>query len=64
MARRAKGAAPTLITSARKSRTLDTDERTKRYLLTMLDRVVCFVVGCILPAPWNWLMFVAAGFMV
>lgn len=59
MARTAKK--PALITSARISRSLDADERNKRYLITMAFRVICFLSGCLAPQPWNWVLFTAAG---
>ena len=52
---------PTLITSARKRRSLDNDERRGRYLWTMAVRVVCFVAATLTPLPWNLLLLVAAA---
>jgi len=50
-----------VITSARFSRTLDTNARRTRYLWTMAIRVVCFLGGTVTPMPWNLLLFVAAA---
>ena len=62
MARRQAGDAA-LITGARKSRSLDADERNRRYLITITVRVICFVSGSFAPAPWNWLLYAAAAFL-
>ncbi|MBK9697147.1 MAG: DUF3099 domain-containing protein [Propionibacteriaceae bacterium] len=50
-----------LITSARFSRSLDTDQRRTRYLWTMALRVVCFLAATMTPLPWNLLLLVAAA---
>lgn len=52
---------PVLITSARRAKSLDADERNRRYLLTMAVRVACFVGGVLSPSPWNWVLFVGAA---
>lgn len=52
---------PTLITSARKRRSLDTDERRTRYLWTMAVRVLCFLSATVTPMPWNFILLVAAA---
>lgn len=52
---------PPLITSARWSKSLDTEARSVRYLITMAFRVVSFVAGCFAPNPWNWVLFAAAA---
>ncbi len=52
---------PTLITSARKRRSLDNDERRTRYLWTMALRVVCFLAATVTPLPWNLILLVAAA---
>lgn len=52
---------PTLITSARKRRSLDNDERRGRYLWTMAVRVVCFLTATVTPLPWNLILLVAAA---
>lgn len=43
----------TLITSAGRSRTLDIDERNKRYLITMLLRTACFFAFLVVPGWWK-----------
>lgn len=52
---------PTLITSARKRRSLDNDERRRRYLWTMAVRVLCFLAATMTPLPWNLILLVAAA---
>ncbi|MFZ0530363.1 MAG: DUF3099 domain-containing protein [Propionicimonas sp.] len=52
---------PALITSARTSRSLDTDARRARYLWTMAVRVVCFLAATVTPLPWNLLLLIAAA---
>lgn len=52
---------PVLITSARRAKSLDADERNRRYLLTMAVRVACFIGGVLSPSPWNWVLFVGAA---
>jgi len=51
----------TLITSARKRRSLDNDERRGRYLWTMAVRVACFIAATVTPLPWNLILLVAAA---
>jgi len=52
---------PALITSARRSRTLDTHDRQVRYLWTMGVRVACFIAATVTPLPWNLLLLLAAA---
>ncbi|CAL8972097.1 hypothetical protein PROP_00824 [Propionicimonas sp. T2.31MG-18] len=52
---------PTLITSARPGRTLDTHDRQVRYLWTMAVRVACFIAATLTPLPWNLLLLLAAA---
>ena len=52
---------PTLITSARPGRTLDTHDRQVRYLWTMAVRVACFLAATVTPLPWNLLLLLAAA---
>ena len=54
---------PTLITSARKRRSLDTDERRNRYLWTMAVRVACFLAATVTPLPWNLLLLLASAIL-
>ena len=49
----AKATGATLITSARHSRTLDLEERQKRYLITMGLRTACFIAFLIVPGWWK-----------
>ncbi|MEA4942941.1 MAG: DUF3099 domain-containing protein [Propionicimonas sp.] len=50
-----------VITTARVSRSLDTNARRTRYLWTMAARVACFLAACFTPLPWNLLLLVAAA---
>lgn len=52
---------PVLITNARQAKSLDAEQRNKRYLLTMAVRVACFLGGVMAPTPWNWVLFVGAA---
>lgn len=52
---------PVLITNARRAKSLDANQRNKRYLLTMAVRVVCFLGGVAAPTPWNWVLFIGAA---
>lgn len=54
---------PAVITTARFSRSLDTDARRTRYLWTMGVRVACFIAACATPLPWNLLLLVAAAIL-
>jgi hypothetical protein len=50
-----------LITSARKRRSLDNDDRRTRYLWTMAVRVACFLSATITPLPWNVILLLASA---
>lgn len=63
MAGRGATARPPLITSARFGTSLSTDQRTKRYVVTMVFRVVCFLAAVVAPTPWNAVLFVAAALL-
>ncbi|MDO5533283.1 MAG: DUF3099 domain-containing protein [Propionibacteriaceae bacterium] len=63
MAGRAAQAEASLITSASYGTSLSTDQRAKRYLITMLFRVVCFLSAVAAPMPWNVVLFVAAALL-
>ncbi len=63
MAGRAAHARPPLITSARFGTSLSTDQRAKRYIITMAFRVVCFISAVFAPTPWNIVLFVAAALL-
>jgi hypothetical protein len=52
---------PTLITSARRGKTLDTHDRQVRYLWTMAVRVACFLAATLTPLPWNLVLLLAAA---
>ena len=48
------------ITHARPGRTLDVETRTRRYLVTMTIRTVCFLAFLVLPGWWKIAALVAA----
>lgn len=48
------------ITTARRSHALESDTRTKRYLMTMGVRMGCFALAIMLPPPWRWIFAVGA----
>ena len=53
----------TLITSAAPSRTLDADERNKRYLITMLFRTGFFIAFLIVPGWWKIVCLLIAALL-
>lgn len=63
MAGRGTGARPSVITDARIGTSLSTDQRTRRYLITMGIRVVAFFAAVVAPFPWNVVLFVAAAIL-
>lgn len=52
-----------LITSAGRSRSLDLEERQKRYLITMGVRTAMFVAFLIVPGWWKLVTLTLAGFL-
>lgn len=56
-------AQPPLITSARIGKSLDTSQRTHRYVWTMAVRVACFFGGMFAPLPWNVGLLLAAALL-
>ena len=52
---------PVLITSAPRAKSLDAEQRNKRYLLSMAVRVACFLGGVVAPSPLNWVLFICAA---
>lgn len=56
-------AAPSLITSARPGASLSTDQRTRRYLVSMAFRVAFFLAAVVAPTPWNVVLLVAAALL-
>ncbi|MFP5416867.1 MAG: DUF3099 domain-containing protein [Actinomycetes bacterium] len=54
---------PPLITDARFPSSLSTDQRARRYMITMGFRVACFLAGVLSPTPWNVVLFVAAAIL-
>ena len=63
MAGRVPAQSPALITSARFGTSLSTDQRARRYVITMSIRVVCFIAGVASPLPWSGVLFVAAALL-
>jgi len=63
MAARTDPKRPPLITSARFGRSLSTDQRTRRYMVTMAFRVVAFFFAVLTPLPWNIVLLVAAAIL-
>lgn len=56
----AKGDDSTLITSAGRGRTLDLEERQRRYLITMGVRTACFLLFLVVPGWWKLVALSAA----
>ncbi|WP_454229635.1 DUF3099 domain-containing protein [Propioniciclava flava] len=54
---------PSVITGARIGRTLSTEQRMRRYLITMGFRVVAFFAAVLSPAPYNIALFIAAALL-
>ncbi len=54
---------PPLITSARFSKSLDADQRNKRYLITMAVRVASFLAMPFVPLPWNIVLIALAALL-
>ena len=54
---------PSVITDARIGRTLSTEQRMRRYLITMGFRVVAFFAAVLSPAPYNLILFLAAALL-
>ncbi len=52
---------PTVITSARPGRTLDSAARTRRYLITMGVRIACFIAAVAIDHPVRWVFLVGAA---
>lgn len=51
------------VTSARKSPAQDRAERTRRYLISMSIRTVCFVLFVVVDHPLRWAFVVGAVFL-
>ena len=58
---RATQQARSFITNARQPKSLDAEQRNKRYLISMAVRVACFLGGVAAPTPWNWVLFAGAA---
>ncbi len=54
---------PTLITSAGRGRTLDLEERQRRYLITMGIRTACFLLFLVVPGWWKLVALAAAALL-
>lgn len=59
----AKATDATLITSARNSRTLDLEERQRRYLITMGLRTACFLAFLVVPGWWKLVALAGAALL-
>lgn len=59
----ATGDDSTLITSAGRGRTLDLEERQRRYLITMGVRTACFLLFLVVPGWWKVLALGAAALL-
>ncbi|WP_353081678.1 DUF3099 domain-containing protein [Tessaracoccus lapidicaptus] len=59
----AKATDATLITSAGRSRTLDLEERQRRYLITMGVRTACFLAFLVVPGWWKIAALAAAALL-
>ena len=53
LAAMAKDRDATLITSAGRGRSLDLEERQRRYLITMGVRTACFLLFLVVPGWWK-----------
>lgn len=52
-----------LITTAAHSRTLDVDQRERRYFITMSIRTACFFAFLFVPGWWKVVTLLAAAFL-
>lgn len=52
-----------LITSAAPSRALDIETRTRRYLITMAIRTVCFLLFLVVPGWWKVVSLAGAALL-
>lgn len=59
----AKAKDSTLITSAGRGRTLDLEERQRRYLITMGIRTACFFLFLVVPGWWKLVALGAAALL-
>lgn len=59
----AKASDSTLITSAGRGRSLDLEERQKRYLITMGVRTACFLAFLVVPGWWKIAALAAAALL-
>lgn len=59
----AKATDATLITSARNSRSLDLEERQRRYLITMGLRTACFLAFLVVPGWWKLVALAGAALL-
>lgn len=48
------------ITTAGTGLSADQHSRTKRYLVSMAIRTLCFIGAVLTPPPWRWILFVGA----
>lgn len=55
--------APAVITTARLSRSLDADQRQKRYLITMGVRVLCVICAAVFDGWTRWVFVAGAALL-
>lgn len=51
------------ITTAQTGLTDDQRSRTRRYLISMAIRTVCFLGAVLAPSPWRWILLAGAVFL-
>lgn len=54
---------PSVITDARISTSLSTEQRTRRYLITMGIRVAAFLAAVVTPFPYNVILLLSAAIL-
>ena len=51
------------ITTAGSGLSEDQRTRTRRYLISMGVRTLCFIGAVVTPSPWRWILFIGAIFL-
>ena len=52
-----------IITDAALGLSADSSARTRKYLISMTIRTMCFIATILLPSPWRWVTLVGAIFL-